>query len=273
MSRLFAILFALLIFEVSAEESSYTIVTAFFNINRGQWNEYNRGVENYLYHATRVFSLDDYMVIYIEPEYVDFVKTYREKYKEKTRIIPLSIKDLPYYKYKDQIEAIMEDPAFKNGLADPNCPEVTKPLYDVIMWSKVPLVMRTVEDNPFHTTHFVWLDFGIHSHMLHDNMLNQPLLKNVPDKIKFLCRSAPSPDDLDICRFFKSHTNRFAGSMFTGNAANFRIFNQYLDEEIQDCLSKKVVDCDQSLFSITYLKHPELFDLYVGDWHQVICNY
>lgn len=270
-----SVIFFTLLFQhlLLAEEMSYTIVTAFFNINRGQWNTYARPVDSYLYNGIRMLSLDDNMVIYIEPQYVDFVWAHREKYRNKTKVIPMKIEELACYKYKDQIQSIMEDPFFKQGLVDPVCPEVTKPLYDVIMWSKVPLVMKTIENNPFNSTHFVWLDFGIHIHMLKDEMLNKPLLTKVSDKMKFLCRSQPCCQDLDIVRFYKSHTNRFAGTMFTGSGANFRMFDKYLEEEIQDCLNKKVVDCDQSLFSVTYLKHPEIFELYNGDWGDILTNY
>ena len=257
------------------EQPSYTIVTAFFNIDRNNWNTYERSVDAYLENAKRMLSLDDYMVIYIEPEYIDFINKHREKYAHKTVVIPLNIQDLPYYKYKDQIQTIMESSEFKNGLADRYVPEVTKPLYDVVIWSKIPLVTRTVIENPFNTTHFIWLDFGVHKHMLQNHMLNKSLMKgkHIPDQIKLLCRSKPQPQDLDIKTFYRAHRNRFAATMFSGSGANFLLFDSYQDEEICDCLDMKVVDCEQSIHAVIYLKYPELFELYYGDWKDLISNY
>lgn len=251
----------------------YTIVTAFFHVGREAWKGFERPVDYYLERAIRVFSLDDYMVIYIQPELVDFVKAHRAKHENKTKIIPFTVEQLHYYKYKNEIEKIMQDPEFRKGLVTPDRPEVAQPIYDVIMWSKISLVTRTIEENPFHTSHFVWLDFGISPRVLKDDMINKPLLAQIPDKIKLLCMRYPSPAELDIHKFFKSHTNRFAGTMVTGSAENFKIFQQYLDEEIRYCLSQNAVDNDQSLFCLVFLKHPELFELYYGYWGELISNY
>lgn len=254
-------------------DQRYTIVTAFFDIKRDSWDAFSRPIDFYLNNAKRVLSLDDYMVIYTEPQFIDFVMGQRQWYKDKTKIIVLETTDLPYYKYKDQIQAIMEDPNFKQGLVFPSCPEVSKPLYDVLAWSKLPLVVRALDDNPFNTTHFAWLDFGTLAHMLPDSALGGTLLTEVPDRIKILCRSLPSPTDLNIEQFYKSHTNRFVATLFSGDASTLRLLNHYMEEEVQECLRKKVVESDQALLSIIFLKHPELFELYYGDWADLITNY
>lgn len=251
----------------------YTIVTAYFDIGRDRWRRYRRLKDFYFHNAERTLSLDDNMVIYIESQYLDFVKKHRQKYPEKTRIIPLRVEDLDYYKYKDQIQQIMEDPNFQQGLKHPLCPEVIEPLYDIVVWSKINLVVKAIKENFFQTSHFVWLDFGVHKHMLLDNMLNKPLLEHVPDPIKLLCRSYPHPNDLFINKFYKSHINRLVAAMISGKSESFQILDAYLDKEIQKCLKKKVVDSDQSLLTVIFLKHPELFQLYYGDHGQLITNY
>lgn len=251
----------------------YTIVTAFLDVGRASWKGFERSVDYYLERAKRVFTLDDFMVIYVQPELVDFVKEQRDKYRHKTKVIPLTIEELPYFKYKNQIEQVMQSAEFKNGLAVPICPEVTQPLYDVIMWSKIPLVVRTIEENPFNSSHFVWLDFGIHTEVLKDFRLNKPLLSFIPDKIKLLCLRYPLQADLNVKKFFKAHSIRFTGTMITGSAENFKILNQYWEQEIQYCLNQNVVDNDQSLLCIIFLKHPELFELYYGFWTEQFSNY
>ena len=251
----------------------YTIVSAFFNIGRKSWHGFEQSVHSYLSQAERVFSLDDYMVIYIQPELMDFVKHHREKYSLKTKMIPMTLEELSLYKYKEPIEKIMQNPEFQDGLAVPDCPEVTQPLYDIVVWSKIPLVSKTIDINPFNTSHFVWLDFGIHRQMLKESMLNKPLLSDIPDKIKLLCLRYPITEDLDIKKFYKSHSNRLSATMITGSAENFKILHHYFEQEIERCLNQNLVNNDRSLLCQIFLKHPELFELYYGWWGEQITNY
>ncbi len=252
--------------------TNYTVVTAFFNIKRNDWNSYSRSVDEYFNNATNMLSINDYIIIFTEPEYEERVKEIM-----KNRIYKLVIMDtsqLYWYPYYNTIENIMNSPDFKNGLKNPICPEVCKPLYDIIMYSKTKLVKQAIEMNPFNSTHFVWLDFGVHQHMFRPDMKNKKLLPfGVYDKIRFLCRDIPTEKDLNISQFFKSNENRFAGTMFTGSKNNLLLFDKYLEEDILEAFNKNVVDCDQSFFSNVYVKHSELFELYFGDWAQLITNY
>ncbi len=251
----------------------YTIVTAFFDIGREHWPYYRRSVQQYLQNAQRTLSLDDYMVIYTEPQYLEFVAKHRQPYPHKTQIVCMTLQDLPYFKYRKHILDIMLDANFQKDLVEPICPEVRAPFYDVIMWSKVPLVVKTLEENPFNTTHFVWLDFGIHAHMLQESMLSKPLLNAVPDKIKLLCCSYPISEDLDIQSFYKAHAVRLVGAIISGKGEAFRTLYEYLEEEIQNAFAQRVVGSDQSLLTVIFLKHPELFQLHYGDFPEVIINY
>jgi len=251
----------------------YTIVSAFFDIGRKDWSGFQRGNDKYFENAKRVFTLQNVMVIFIQPEFVNFVAEGRKNSDFKTVIVPTKIEGLPYYKYVNQIRDIMQSPEFRQGLALPSCPEVCKPLYDVVMWSKIGLVNRAIDLNKFDSTHYVWLDFGVHTHMLQDSMLHKPLLSKVPDEIKFLKLSEPQKSDLAIERFYKSHIVRLAGTMFTGSVENLRLLNQYNDIEVHECLRRKVVDSDQALFNSIYLKHPEIFKLYSGNWGDLISSY
>jgi protein YibB len=253
----------------------YTIVTAYFDIDRGNWdNKFKRDTSSYLQKAKRMLSLDDFMVIYTEPKFLDFVKEQRRKYIDKTRIISVTQEELPYYSIKDSIKNIMESDKFKEGLVNPTCPEVCVPMYDVIMWSKVPIVCQAIESNFFNTTHFVWLDFGINDDILPDDSLNKQLLPdNIPDKLRFLCRKIPTQADLDIEVFYKSNSNRFAGGLFSGDIEHFQKLEKLFEDEVENCLKERLVDCDQSIFAVIALKNSVLFSLYSGDWNDLITGY
>jgi protein YibB len=252
---------------------THTIVTTFFDIGRDKWEKYGRTVDKYLENAKRMMSLKNNMVIYIQNKFVDFVKKNRKG--NPTVIIPIEIEELPAFVYFNRIKSVMESIEFKNGLKEPSCPEVNNPFYDVIMFSKLPLIIDAIDQQYFpNTTRWIWMDFGIHEHMLQSQFLNKYLFdKEIPEEIKILCRSIPQLDDLNLQTFFKSQTNRLAGTCFSGSEKNMRLFDKYAREEINNALSNNVVDCDQSFFNIVYLKHQEIFKLYYGDWEQIFTNY
>jgi protein YibB len=254
--------------------NNYTIITAFFDIGREKWNHYTRSVDKYLYNAKRMLSLHDDMIVFIEPKFVEFVSECRKDSKYKTNIIPININQLYWYKYLNKIQNIMDSQEFKSNLINSNCPEVSNALYDIIMFSKTQLINLAIQNNLSVNNHYVWLDFGIHDNMLKEHMLNKKLLnKGVNDKIKFLCREYPKTTDLNLHTFFKSNTNRFAGTMFSGSKEYLLKFNELLHTDIIEALNNNVIDCDQNFFSNVYVKNPNMFNLYFGDWSELITNY
>src|SRR5271170_900683 len=148
----------------------YVLVSSFFNIGRGDWSDYGRSTEKYMANARRLSTLDDHIIFILPPEMISAVKEFRKERIDKTYFIEQKLVDLPYYQLRFAINEIMQSSSYKQGLVDPVCPEVTKPLYNVIMWSKVWLLMQAIKHNPFDSKRFVWIDFGIHEHMLQNRM-------------------------------------------------------------------------------------------------------
>lgn len=241
-----------------------TIVTGFFDIGRDKWPKYNRKLAVYLSNALRNLELDVNMVIFIESKLEYYVKKCREIYPNKTHIVVMKLEDLPKYQLRDKIKNIMDSDDFKNGIKCPNVPEMWNPDYNIVVWSKIDLLQKAIEINPFHSTHFGWLDFGIGDYCRIEN-----LSKVFPDKIRILCRSQPQVSDLDRVKMCKSHTNRFAAGFFTGEKNYLLYFIHLVNQEIDKCLELNVVDCEQTMFSNVYLQYKDLFELYYGDWSNI----
>jgi hypothetical protein len=259
----------------------YTLVTGFWDINRDRWGTYySRPVTKYFENFKRICSLYNDMVVYIDPKYYnDVVKMVATlKVLGRTRIIPLNYEQLDGYKYERNIQSIMDSDEFKQGLADPFVPEVTQPAYDVVIWSKVSLLKKTLDENPHGydcTFGVAWLDFGIHSHMLPDNYLNTfligPGLKS--SRVQMMYRSLPLPEDSDIKTFFKSHTNRITAPFISGTKETITEFYDLEQKIIKEALELGVVDCEQSVYAIAYLRRPLLFKLFHGDWNDILKNF
>ncbi|AYV85787.1 MAG: hypothetical protein Satyrvirus41_2 [Satyrvirus sp.] len=262
------LLFYLLFEKYKDHKQNKTIVTAFFDIGRDKWNRHVRTLSEYLNDAVKNLSLDENMVIFIEEPLANFVKEHRKDFPNKTHIIVIKKENLPKYYLRNKIKEIMDSPEFKKDLADPTIPEMWNPDYVLIMWSKTDLIEKAIDLDPFRSTHFCWLDFGMRDY---SQTIKFPKIFN--DKIKFLCRSMPEESDLDRIKMCKSHINRFAGTFFTGRKDYMLDFIKEVDKEIERCIKLNVVDNDQTIFSNVFLQNKNKFDLYFGDWHHLITRY
>lgn len=162
----------------------------------------------------------------------------------------------------------MNDPQFRFNLENADDPQFKIPLYDIIMWSKPYFIKRSIHDNPFNTEYFCWIDFGIHRHILRNEMMYQQLFPyGIYEKIRFLFFSKPESSDLDIKYFYKRHIIRLAGTMFSGRKDYLLKLYDYMEDEVKLCLSNRVLACDQCLFT-------QIFNLYHGSWcGYIITNY
>lgn len=261
------------------KKNTVTVVTGFWDIDREHWNsQYKRDPQLYLNDARRVMTVEENLVVFVDAANAQFVRERRETLglTDKTLIIPMEKTELPAYKHRSRIASIMRDPEFQEGLAAPDVPEVCEPWYLVVIWSKIALMARAAKENPFDTTHFVWMDFGMHTYMIPDQFLNKPLpfAPVIDDRITMMCRSEPQPEDLDVRSFFKSHNSRTAACFMTGGAESVKRFSDLIDEEIEACLKMGVVDCEQSIYALVYLKHPDLFRMYMHPhWSGVMTQY
>jgi hypothetical protein len=266
---------------VNKNNLPFAIVTGFWDIKRDQWGTYyKRSMDKYMNNFKRVCTLKNDMIVYADPLYFSTIYQIVKEYKQSGKwiVIPYEYEKLDGYKYEPIIRKIMSLNSFKQGLAEKDVPEVICPEYDVVIWSKVSMLKKVLIDNPLNcrsTFGVMWLDFGIHEHMFPDKYLNTLLFDGVlkTDKVRMMYRSLPQQCDLDIASFFKAHRNRLTAPMICGGKENiFRLY-EYEQGVIQDALDLHVVDCEQSVHAVVYLRHPEIFDLFPGDWTDVLLNY
>lgn len=245
-----------------------TVVTAFFDLDRGNWEYYFRDTVEYFRNAKKNLSLDENFIIFIETKYQYLVKNFRENFKNKTHIIVISKEELPKYSLREKIKNIMVSDEFKLGITCPIVPEMWNPDYDIITWSKTDLLRKAIKIDPFLSTHFCWLDFGIGDYAQIENFP-----KKFSNKIKLLCRSFPLEEDLNRVVMCKSQQNRFAAGFVTGSKDLLLWFADQVDEEITKCMNLWVVDCEQTMWSNVYLQNKDKFELYFGDWDRIITGY
>lgn len=141
---------------------STTIITALFDINRQNFKNQNlalKSIEDYLPWFKKTLQLNCPMVIFTEEKLKEFVLENRPK-NYKTDIIIQKLEEIPYYKYKDQINTIINSREYKSKIQHPDRIECNLPEYSIIQYSKFEWLSIVSEKNPFSTNYFFWMDAG-----------------------------------------------------------------------------------------------------------------
>lgn len=256
-------------------ESNCTVVTGLFNINRESWSDYKRNWATYLEYFKNTLTLKSKFVIYVEKNTIEFVIKERKKVDpnlEFSKIIEIPFNKLPKYYLRSRIDEIMNSIEYKQGLIDPNPPEYNNPDYVILILSKMWLVEDAIKNNYYNTDYYMWVDAGIkHSKFREsDKGIIYPNISKINDikGIRILCRTPPQENDLNIKKFYRSHINRFGAGVILGNKTNIIQFNEKMDGVIEEALNNNLIDSEQSLHTVCYLRNKDMFELiYNNDWY------
>lgn len=259
-----------------------TFVSMFFDLAKHE-NLPRRNSSKYLKDAEFLLSQDINLVLYLEPDFAIDCMMFREKLglEKKTLIIVMDVNELPYYPYLPKIKECREKNPMKNG-----SPIKDTPLYIATVWSKLPLIVETIQLNYFGTTHFAWIDFGI-SYVAKQDFIYSDLIFNVSeDKIRLLFLRPVFPEDfsplnkttkgetrLDFKHYYEVERGIAAAGYMTGSIQAWRLFNTLFDKEVKLLLEENFAPSEQQIFPVLVVKNPNLFSLYRGDYDAILSNY
>lgn len=133
-----------------------TIVSSLFNIQREEmdgrtWNEYLKWFDITL-------RLKCPMILFITEDLREFVEERRISIP--TEIIVQSTEEIPYLYLRDKIDIILESEEYKEKICDPDRIECQHSMYSIIQYSKFKWLEQAIEENPFGSQFFFWLDAG-----------------------------------------------------------------------------------------------------------------
>lgn len=257
-------------------ENSFTIVTSLIDINRESWNNcFKRDFNLYLFYMYRMLNMDCYYYIFIDSKREKQLRReIIEKFKfniYKIKIVPIKIEDLIMYKYKDRISQIMRDKSrLEKASGDKDCPEFNIPDYNIVVNSKVDLVYRASLDNPFNTTHFIWLDGG-YGHGKVDVPRNWNPTALLTDKVCVVCRMKVEDICDDRIEFFNKHLDVMIGGVFSVSSKNIEKYRELFYKEVERCMNIGITDDDQYTVALVLKNNPDLFKVYNNkNWY---CGY
>jgi hypothetical protein len=146
-------------------------------------------------------------------------------------------------------------------------PTKDTPGYMFVQCYKTEWVRRAIEANPYNTSNFIWIDFGIF-HMI-DNSMEFAL------KLDSMCRktyprvriaSCVNPNQENNHDIYSTISWFFAGSVFGGNSQYLVQFAKQMKEICIDIIiNKKRIMWEVNIWYLLYQKHPGLFSPYFAN--------
>lgn len=255
-----------------------TIVTAFFDIGRGEWTP-DKGLPHYLHRTTDTYlnrfanmaNLDNDMIVFTSEDLADRVKEIRGD--KPTQVIVLDFKSvLPDLKKK--ISDIQNSDSFKNKINPYQIknPEYWNADYVVVNLMKSTFVRRAIQLNLVKTEMVAWLDFGYSREPVNCSKWSYPFNK---DKIHFFTIK-DWVEGTFIQDVIANNDVHVTGPCIVASKDNWKILEALVSHNTKELMSNNLIDDDQTLLLMSYLLKPELFELHrvsPDDWFVAFKEY
>lgn len=244
--------------------NSVTIVTAFFDINRDK-NGDGRTISEYLQWIKQTLKLNCNLYVVTEEKFHDFfIENRPHNYPMHVKVI--KFEESNYYKYYNQIKNILSLSDYKSKIMHPNRVECVLPEYSIIQYSKFHYLQMAINDNPYNSLSFFWMDAGISRFFLDVNVSNSYPSKSVQDFLfinsdKFFIQKRHDLEYYPINdTFIWNSANLLIGTMFGGDKdIIIKIGNKVEDVFVNKMLAHNNVNNEQLALAIVWKQFPELF--------------
>ncbi|AMG67631.1 protein YibB [Providencia stuartii] len=259
-------------------KESITIVTAFFDIGRGDWNRANgrsRSLERtnntYLKYFRRLAKLENKMVIFTSSEFKEKILALRKD--KPTHIITIDLQKKFKFILK-KIAKIQNSDSFKS-LIQPKllrCPEYWSPEYVLINNIKSFFVKKAIDANLVDSDLVAWVDFGYirnNSTLYGITEWNHPFDKN---KVHFFTikNTLDLTDEKAVLETVLNNDPHIIGSVFVASKEKWPEFYKLIFKTQKDFLASGMIDDDQGIYITCVSKNPDFFQLnYLGHMNWV----
>jgi protein YibB len=269
--------------------SNITIVTAFFDIGRGSWPTevrgrilppyQHRGVDQYFEYFDNLAQMKNQMVIVTSPELAPRVEAARAKYGRIpwTTIITLPEPFVAVKGYLASIRAVMNDEQFINMVDKPHLPEYWNAEYVLINFLKASFVQVAINMGHIHTPLAAWIDFGYcRTAATLPGSLNWDYPFDAEKITLFNQRPIPKGNERPVEDIIKTGDVYIQGCHIVGGTEKWSTFETVFFRSVDSCLSRNLIDDDQTFLLGSYLSQPDLFHLAPADpndWFRIFKYY
>lgn len=257
-----------------------TIVTAFFDIGRGEWTP-DKGLPHYLQRTTDTYferfshmaKLDNEMVVYTSPEFESRVKELRGN--KKTEIVVIDFKN-EFTELRSRITQVQQSQEYQNkiSLNQRTNPEYWNPDYVLVNALKSTFVMLAIKNSLITNELVAWMDFGYCR--TPDALNGKSKWQYTFEKDKIHLFNLREYDDRPLIDIIANNIVYMTGPCIVSGRNGWNDLYSMVNHNLNSLLKNNLIDDDQTLLLMSYLSMPESFKLHTvkdDDWFVAFKDY
>lgn len=258
-----------------------TIVTAFFDIGRGDWTP-DKGLPHYLERKTDTYlerfgymsGLQNPMVIFTSEDLVDKIKLLRGD--KPTDVLVVDFKN-NFNELRNKISEIQKSTEYQSIINPTQIrnPEYWNADYVLVNLLKSSFVNRALQLNLINTDLIAWLDFG---YCRNEQTLNGKKMWTYPfnkDKIHFF-NLKDYKEGTFIQDIIANNDVHITGPCIVAGKEKWPLLEYLVQHNTNELLKNKLIDDDQTLLLMSYLSDKDSFELHKvpeQDWFIIFRDY
>ena len=249
-----------------------TLITALVNIGREQVD--GRKFQDYVNWFLQTIQIPAPMVIYAEPVLEGIVKEIRKDLP--TKFIPTEFTNLPLIWSYNLVTSIQNSPEFRTKMKKPHDLANRLAGYPIVTNSKFAWIWNVLQENPFQTDLFFWIDGGLSRFWKGINPVkfgpNPNLLKLLSEQNKIYAQVGGYQEQiiLNTLNGNKLPEQEIIGANPAYLMAGFfggtkdvllNLCEESLCNYVKEMLQKQRIDHDQALFYWHFMNHTDKYIL------------
>lgn len=249
-----------------------SIVTAFFDIGRGDWTP-DKGLPHYLHRTTETYierfsylaKLENEIIVFSTPDIIKKLIPLRDD--RPTKWISFDFFN-HYSELIEKIHNVQKEDSFKR-LIHPSQrlnPEYWNPHFVLVNFLKSTFVECAIKNDLVNNDLVSWLDFGYCRTA--DKIPKSKKWSYDFDTNKIHLFNYKEYDQKPILDVIATNDVYILGAKIVGGKKPWLEFKSLMQENLFELLNKNLVDDDQTLLLMSTIKRPNLFELHKIPDHQ-----
>jgi protein YibB len=255
--------------------ANLSIVTAFYDIGRGEWTP-DKGHPHYLHRSNDVYierfkrltRLHNDITVFTSPDLVETLENACRDATSKVTIVAFDVLSI-FSEMRERIRKIQQSPEFieKINPSQVKNPEYWNENYVLVTNLKAIFPQIAISKKWVQNDMVAWIDFG---YCRSDSNITKSQQWNYdfdPEKIHLF--SYKDYDGTPIETVISNNDVYILGAKVVASAKMWTELNHLMTNSFYDLEAKNMVDDDQGLWLLSYISKPELFELHRIPDHQL----
>lgn len=251
---------------------SPTIITAFFDIGRGEWNNgpayLNRTTDQYFQNFERLLKLTNPIVVHTSWNLQDRFRNYQFQHPNLTVICWENWRKDIWPEFFEPIKVAQK--ALQHTVKQPWNPEYWNVDYVMVNMLKSYFVNYSIELGFVKTEMAAWIDFG-YARKDEDVPSNLWMYTFDPKKIHMFTIKQNCPPFMNLLSIIENNDVWITGCHIVASKKHWRDLMEAVYFNIKDLLSRNLIDDDQTILYMCYCLNSKLFEIHKIDPNDWFC--